>query len=41
VGASKRRNFPLGMGMKKLTLKFEEVGIKDIGIAGGKNASLG
>ena len=27
--------------MKKLTLKFEEVGIKDIGIAGGKNASLG
>jgi pyruvate,water dikinase len=27
--------------MKKLTLRFEEVGIKDIGIAGGKNASLG
>lgn len=26
---------------KKLTLKFEEIGIKDIGIAGGKNASLG
>ncbi len=27
--------------MKKLTYKFEEIGIKDIGIAGGKNASLG
>lgn len=27
--------------MKKLTLKFEEVGIKDVALVGGKNASLG
>lgn len=26
---------------KKLTLRFEEVGIKDVGLVGGKNASLG
>ena len=26
---------------KKFTLKFEEVGIKDVGEVGGKNASLG
>ncbi len=27
--------------MKKLTLPFEKVGIKDVGLVGGKNASLG
>ena len=27
--------------MKKYILKFEEVGIKDVGMVGGKNASLG
>ena len=27
--------------MKKYILKFEEIGIKDVGMVGGKNASLG
>ncbi len=29
------------MKSKKYILKFEEVGIKDVGLVGGKNASLG